>query len=181
MKNSSDLITIFNQLFETSENTILVGGADEPLYMPGQDRNRIYFRYDYFASALHEVAHWCLAGKRRRHQEDYGYWYKPDGRDDTWQARFEEVEVKPQAIECIFSAAAGVPFKISADNLANPDLDTERFRHKVEQQVSLFLKKGLPERAALFHQALRCFNSLAHADALVSDQMSSGIVYRATQ
>jgi elongation factor P hydroxylase len=159
MKKSHDLITIFNQLFEVSENTILVGGADEPLYLPGQDKNRIYFRYDYFASALHEVAHWCLAGKKRRLLEDFGYWYKPDGRDDEWQARFEEVEVKPQAIECIFSKAAGVPFKISADNLANPDVDTERFQQNVEQQVLRYLHEGLPKRAALFQEGLSVFYS----------------------
>jgi elongation factor P hydroxylase len=105
MKNATDLITIFNHLFDAPENTVLIGGAQEPLYIPGNDKNRIYFRFDYFASALHEVAHWCLAGKKRRQSEDYGYWYKPDGRDAAWQVRFEEVEVKPQALECIFSAA----------------------------------------------------------------------------
>lgn len=154
MKNTNDLITIFNNLFEASENTILIGGADEPLYIPGADKNSIFFRLDYFASALHEVAHWCLAGKKRRQLDDYGYWYKPDGRDDTWQARFEAVEIKPQAVECIFSAAAGVPFQISVDNLANPGASSARFQQNVEAQVALYLEKGLPKRAALFHQAL---------------------------
>ncbi|MFI4956928.1 MAG: elongation factor P hydroxylase [Gammaproteobacteria bacterium] len=157
MKNSNDLITIFNQLFEVSENTLLVGGAEEPIYVPDHDKYRIFFRLDYFASALHEVAHWCLAGRKRRQCEDYGYWYKPDGRDDVWQSRFEEVEVRPQALECIFSVAAGVPFRISADNLANPEVDTERFRRKVEEQVLIYLNEGLPKRAALFHEALLKF------------------------
>ena len=156
MKNSSDLITLFNGLFAVSERTELVGGADEPLYTPGEDIHRVYFRLDYFASALHEVAHWCLAGPKRRLLEDYGYWYKPDGRDEVWQARFETVEVKPQALECIFSAAAGVPFKVSADNLANPHVDTEAFRRKVDAQVALYLQNGLPRRAALFREALIC-------------------------
>jgi len=154
MKNHNDLIKIFNELFEYSENTILVGGADEPLYLPGQDKNRIFFREDYFASALHEIAHWCLAGKKRRQLEDFGYWYKPDGRDNTWQSRFEEVEVKPQALECIFSAAAHFHFQISADNLMNPGADNQVFKQKVEAQVFLYNQKGLPKRARLFQEAL---------------------------
>ena len=46
----------------------LVGGFDEPLYLPATDSRaaEIRFRSDYPSSALHEVAHWCLAGARRR-------------------------------------------------------------------------------------------------------------------
>lgn len=159
MNDSADLITIFNALFKASENTILVGGLEEPLYLPAhanpQDKyHRIYFRQDYFASALHEVAHWCIAGKERRQLEDYGYWYKPDGRDHAYQALFEASEARPQALECIFSKAANFPFQISIDNLMNPSADTQGFRLKVEQQVALYRQVGLPERAQLFHDAL---------------------------
>lgn len=153
MKNHNDLIKLFNHLFEHTENTLLIGGAPEPLYLPGEI-NRLYFREDYFASALHEIAHWCLAGKKRRELEDYGYWYKPDGRDESWQSRFEEVEVKPQALECIFSNALGFPFQISVDNLLNPGADQEAFKRKVEEQVIVFREKGLPKRARLFLQNL---------------------------
>src|SRR3546814_2809228 len=49
------------------------------------------------------VAHWCLAGAARRRQDDYGYWYAADGRDLEQQHLFEQVEVKPQALELLFS------------------------------------------------------------------------------
>ena len=53
MKNSADLIILFNYLFENTENTILVGGAEEPLYLPADSdplhtKHRIIFRKDYF-------------------------------------------------------------------------------------------------------------------------------------
>lgn len=168
MKNSSDLIKIFNSLFSISENTRLVGGAQEPLYLPpksesGQPYAQIFFREDYFSSALHEVAHWCLAGKERRQIEDYGYWYKPDGRDDMWQSRFEEVEVKPQAIEYLFSQAAGIPFYVSMDNLMNPQASTDVFQAKVNAQVHEYQTNGLPHRAKLFHEALVLFYSRGQA------------------
>ena len=58
----------------------LVGGFEEPLYLPATDDcvAEIRFRSDYPSSALHEVAHWCLAGERRRALEDFGYWYEAD-------------------------------------------------------------------------------------------------------
>lgn len=162
MKNSADLIEIFDNLFSSSENTCLVGGAQEPLYLPaapesGHPLARVFFRLDYFSSALHEVAHWCLAGSQRRETEDYGYWYKPDGRDEFWQSRFEEVEVKPQALESIFSAAAGIPFRVSMDNLMNPQVDDQAFQNKVDAQVIEYHQKGLPRRARLFYEALLLF------------------------
>lgn len=163
MKNSSDLVDIFNRLFAESEQTILIGGADEPLYSPLDPLSsepcfhRIFFRADYFSSALHEVSHWCLAGKKRRQLEDYGYWYKPDGRDQLWQSRFEEVEIKPQALESIFSSAAGVPFHYSIDNLSNPQADNRLFQEKTAAQIVDYQMNGLPRRAKLFYDALCLF------------------------
>ncbi|GAM69307.1 transporting ATPase [Vibrio sp. JCM 19236] len=26
---------------------------------------------------MHEIAHWCVAGPKRRLLEDFGYWYEP--------------------------------------------------------------------------------------------------------
>jgi elongation factor P hydroxylase len=159
--DSSVLIQLFNQLFEQSENTILVGGGNEPIYLPAEasasSKNRIIFRLDYFASALHEVAHWCLAGSKRRQLEDYGYWYFPDGRDQHWQARFEEVEIRPQAIECLFSQAAQFPFQVSQDNLMNTPSENQNFNQKVQQQAELFYQSGMPARAELFYQALKSY------------------------
>ena len=77
----------FNATFEQPERTVLQGGADEPYYAPGEP-HRIVFREDFVRSALHEVAHWCVAGERRRTLPDYGYWYSPDGRDADQQQAF---------------------------------------------------------------------------------------------
>ena len=80
----------------------MIRGDDEPLYLPA-DKNftyhQIIFAHGYYASALHEISHWCMAGKQRRLLEDFGYWYMPDGRDVDQQKTFEQVEIKPQAKE----------------------------------------------------------------------------------
>ena len=104
-----DLIRIFDGLFFKPFNTRLIRGADEPVYLPADqdcDVHRVVFAHGYFASALHEIAHWCVAGQARRLLEDYGYWYCPDGRDAAQQAEFEKTEVVPQALEWAFSVAA---------------------------------------------------------------------------
>jgi elongation factor P hydroxylase len=73
------------------------------------------------------------------------------------QSRFEEVEVKPQAIEYIFSQAAGIPFYVSMDNLMNPQANTDVFQARVNAQVHEYKTNGLPHRAKLFHQSLVSF------------------------
>ena len=105
----NDLIAIFNQCFEQEYNTKLVKGGDEPLYVPANDTcpyNAIYFARGFYSSGLHEIAHWLVAGKERRKLEDFGYWYEPDGRTEEQQRLFEQVEVKPQALEWILATAA---------------------------------------------------------------------------
>ena len=90
-----ELICLFESTFKKKYNTRLIKGNDEPIYLPANDVcqfNQIIFAHGYFSSALHEVAHWCLAGQSRRLLEDYGYWYIPDGRDHQQQAKFESVE-----------------------------------------------------------------------------------------
>ncbi len=158
--NCSDLIQLFNPLFQTTEQTILTGGGTEPLYLPKSIQSpyhQIIFTHDYFSSALHEIAHWCIAGKERRKQIDYGYWYQPDGRAEADQTLFEQVEVKPQAIEWIFSAAAGARFRVSADNLHGDNKASGPFKHSIYQQTLFYLHKGLPVQAELFKQALLDF------------------------
>jgi elongation factor P hydroxylase len=117
--SSRRLEILFERCFLEDYHTRLIGGALEPLYRPGRGTalHQVYYRQDYFASALHEVAHWCIAGQRRRQQEDFGYWYAPDGRDQKTQRSFEQVEVKPQALEWHFSRACGYRFRLSVDNL----------------------------------------------------------------
>lgn len=155
-----DLELLFAQCFDRDFNTQLEGGAREPLYEPATPGDnapaRIVYREDFFASALHEVAHWCLAGEQRRAQVDYGYWYAPDGRDEQAQRRFEEAEKKPQALEWVFSVAAGFAFQVSMDNLES-DVDTlreKRFMQAVLAQAIDYCTRGLPARAAVFTRAL---------------------------
>jgi len=77
----------------------------------------VIFAHGFYASALHEVAYWCIAGEKRRQLVDYGYWYCPDGRDIQTQHQFENVEIKPQALEWLFCVASDFPFNVSCDNL----------------------------------------------------------------
>jgi elongation factor P hydroxylase len=154
----NDLIRLFNGLFEARENTVLVAGETEPLYLPADEsypRDRVIFANGFFASALHEISHWCIAGPARRRQVDFGYWYQPDGRTAQQQRQFETVEVKPQALEWIFSVAAGSRFNVSLDNLSGARSGREEaFRGNVQRQARSYIREGLPKRAHLFQQAL---------------------------
>ncbi len=151
------LVDVFHRLFKTPYQTELVGGKEEPLYRPAADintLNAIEFSYDYFSSALHEIAHWCIAGEERRQKLDYGYWYAPDGRTAAQQKSFEGVEVKPQALERIFSFAAGQTFRISADNLNGGTGASQSFIEAVHAQTLIYCRQGLPTRASLLTEGL---------------------------
>jgi elongation factor P hydroxylase len=155
-----DLITLFDGLFSHSFNTRLVRGDVEPVYLPCSDQvpyHQVIFAHGFFSSALHEVAHWCIAGARRRQMVDFGYWYAPDGRSAAQQNAFEQVEVRPQALEWIFSRAAGSRFFISVDNLGGEETDPEPFRRDVLRQAISYCRDGLPARAAQFCEALSAF------------------------
>ena len=157
MHDYQDLIHLFNDCFFNTFNTRLVKGEDEPIYLPA-DKNRsyhaIYFAHGFFSSALHECAHWLIAGEARRLQVDFGYWYAPDGRTAEQQALFQTVEIKPQALEWMLSVAAGHRFRVSIDNLNGCESDTQGFKHAVYEQVQHYCTQGLPARAALFREAL---------------------------
>ena len=155
------LMALFDQTFLTRFNTRLIRGGDEPVYLPADDQtpyHQVVFAHGYFSSALHEIAHWCIAGQQRRLLEDYGYWYCPDGRDATQQREFEQVEVKPQALEWILSEACGRKFHISTDNLDGDPVSVEQgrqnFRAAVVTQAALYLENGLPARAEILKEAL---------------------------
>jgi elongation factor P hydroxylase len=147
---------LFAGAFAATHDTVLVGGAEEPLYLPATTTApaEIRYRADYFASALHEVAHWCVAGAARRRRVDYGYWYAEAGRDAAAQAAFERVEVRPQAIESLFAAAAGSPFRISLDNPGRDEFDPAPFAEAVAVEAARLHEQGLPPRAARFRDAL---------------------------
>lgn len=157
--DKNTLIELFNQTFIPLRNTQLVCCEDEPIYRPADPGNnqlhhRIIFAHGFFASALHEIAHWCIAGHKRRLLEDFGYWYQPDGRSPEQQAEFEKVEVKPQALEWIFAMSAGFPFVFSADNLSGNVGPSENFQQNVLNQVQIYLTQGLPEDAQIWSQIL---------------------------
>jgi elongation factor P hydroxylase len=153
LKHNDDwtvLVTLFDQLFFDAENTKLVSGNEEPIYLPSNSSysyHRIVFAHGFFASALHEVSHWCVAGSERRKLIDYGYWYEPDGRTASQQVEFETVEVKPQALEWILSVACGRKFAVSVDNLSGELTDSAGFKQAVYQQVCDYIANGLPHRA----------------------------------
>ncbi|NVK58115.1 MAG: elongation factor P hydroxylase [Alteromonadaceae bacterium] len=163
------LITLFNETFYATYNTRLIKGGDEPVYLPAGtdmqnvewsgdtrcDYHQIVFAHGYFSSALHEVAHWCIAGEKRRLLEDYGYWYCPDGRDAKQQFEFEQVEVKPQALEWAMTVAAGRRFQVSTDNLNGVEPDRAGFTARVRGQLVHYIEHGFPRRAEMFITALQ--------------------------
>lgn len=160
MHKTQDLIQIFNGCFAGTYNTRLIRGEDEPIYLPASadcDYHQVVFAHDFFASGLHEIAHWLVAGEKRRQQEDYGYWYVPDGRNVQQQQAFEQVEVKPQAVEWILSVAAGHRFRVSLDNLGGAVIEEKQrieFQRNIYVQVQRYLEKPLPKRMGIMVQAL---------------------------
>ena len=160
---------VFAQCFSDTHNTRLTGGFDEPLYKPACNERKVHeirYREDFFSSALHEVAHWCIAGTARRLQTDFGYWYTPDGRSEAQQQAFERVEYQPQALEWFFSKACGHPFRISVDNLEGRCGDSGSdigFEHRVILQADTWLRQGLPADGSVFFQAL-CTEFGTHSD-----------------
>lgn len=161
-----DLIAVFNETFEHDFNTKLEKGYDEPIYIPADivyeqyplaHHHRVIFAHGYYASGLHEIAHWLVAGEQRRQKVDYGYWYIADGRNAKQQKAFEKVEVVPQAIEWIIAVAAGFDYKVSADNLSGIEIDRVGFQHQIYDQVKTFLEDGLSPRTQALVIALQKF------------------------
>lgn len=170
------LASLFNRTFSEDHGVFMHGGFAEPLYLPAQHppgaagRTVAEIRYtrDHAASVLHEAAHWCIAGYRRRQLIDYGYPYLAPPRDSSAQAAFFQAELRNQALEKLFSAAAGVGFRISVDDLgmacqthceggaaapANVQA-REAFAHAVDRTARNMLAQGLAPRAAGFLAAL---------------------------
>lgn len=157
---SQELMAIFNETFSRDFNTRLVCGSDEPLYKPADQHceyHQIIFAHGYFSSALHEIAHWLVAGEQRRLQLDYGYWYEPDGRDQQQQAEFEKVEILPQAIEWAIAASCGFDFEVSSDNLSGIVINRLAFKRKVYQRALHLLSNGFSARTCRLLKACQEF------------------------
>lgn len=157
--NLSDFTTLINNHYLKAYNTVLIGGFSEPFYLPAQQNQpaQIQFTRDYFRSALHELAHWCVAGEERRKLEDYGYWYAPDGRTQQQQELFFRCEIVPQAFEWALSLVCGIKFDVSVDNLNNTTSGADEFKQAVHERLQRYLKNGFPARTeallALIYQA----------------------------
>ena len=156
---SERLERVFARCFASSFNTVLVGGADEPLYQPAispGEPHRLYYREDFFASALHEISHWCIAGGPRLAQVDFGYWYAAEGRNEAQQKAFEAVEAGPQGLEWVLSRACGWHFQLSADNFGPEGVipDTGEFALGVLRCARQWCERGLPGRAQTMYAAL---------------------------
>lgn len=147
------LILHFNHWF-SHLNVTLVRGDFEPEYFPASKDQpaRIQFAHGFFNSALHEISHWTIAGHKRRLLADLGYWYAPDGRTAEQQALFEQVEIKPQAIEWLFAQAFGRKFRVSLDNLTGNGGNGDNFKDNVYAQVQAYFSGEaiLPHDAATF-------------------------------
>ena len=157
------LILHFNRWF-SHLNVMLVRGDFEPEYFPATEDGsaRIQFAHGFLNSALHEISHWSIAGEKRRLLPDLGYWYAPDGRTAEQQALFEQVEIKPQAIEWLFSKALGRKFRVSLDNLTGDAGNGTAFKDQVYAQVQQYFqeKAKLPRDAAHFiHCICACTRS----------------------
>ena len=152
---ASRIAQIFNEAFLESHHTLMSGGGAEPLYeaAAGSTRARIVFTRDYPASALHEAAHWCLAGLVRRRQRDYGYWYIPGPRDPQQRRAFFAAEAEVQALEAIFAHACGVRFVISADDFAATPAEIDSFGRVVSELIAV-RRSRLRSRARRFLDAL---------------------------
>jgi len=166
---ADQLIRLFNSEFQTTEQTVLVNGQQagfaEPVYLPAsiaasqvQPFHRIIFAHGFARSALHEIAHWCVAGKVRRQFVDFRYWYAPDGRDTAQQAAFEQVEITPQAVEWLLSLCADIEFEISVDNLSGSEPPNRlAFTQQVLERALQRAADAWPPRAMRFAQRLCSF------------------------
>lgn len=163
-----DITALFDGVFADHYQTRLIRGGDEPLYRPMSEQtpyHQVIFARGYFASALHEISHWCIAGAKRRQWEDYGYWYYPDGRTVEQQRAFEQAEVAPQALEQLFTQACGRTFHVSVDNLGGAvEVDREAFARRVAARAERYRQEGLPLRANAFRMALARYYQ--HQDTL---------------
>ncbi len=153
---ASRIVAVFNGCFARSHRTVMRGGGDEPLYLPGDDVScaQVIFNRDYPASALHEAAHWCIAATGRRRLVDYGYRYMPPPRTPRERQMFLDAEVTNQGLECLFTHAVGIPFKASMDDLTCSAKQRGDFDREVRRSAQAWLDRGLGTRAARLRKAL---------------------------
>lgn len=156
--SAAEIALAFNRLFSRSHRVVLLAGGHEPLYLPATERTPAVIRFtaDYPRSALHEAAHWCIAGASRRNLEDYGYFYEPPPRSPERQQAFARVEARVQALEAVFAVASGHSFAVSMDDVGSVLQLEQAFAVRVAEELKDWRRRGLPERASRFEAALVC-------------------------
>ena len=164
--NSETISDLFNSTFEKKYRVRLVGGATEPIYLPPTNKKTgvIFFREDFVSSTLHEVAHWCLAGRDRRKMVDFGYEYISPPRDEIAQKIFLQAEARVQGLESLFSEVSGVCFSASLDNLDCDEVTAKKMPKLVfefetaleteSQNWKLKIGRNPSLRAAIFYDSL---------------------------
>ena len=147
------IIQTFNQGLGFQFDTKLIDEGTEPIYQPAQhhgEAHKIFFAHGYWSSALHELAHWCIAGSERRKLLDYGYWYKPNRSQKDDRQRFLQSEARPQALEWHFTVALGQDFFVSLDDFSNDQNMLEEFRRMIRKEAIDLHQNSLPPRAQVF-------------------------------
>ena len=90
------IIELFEQQFFDRFNTRLEAGASEPVYLPASGDcawHRLCFREDYISSALHETAHWCIAGLERLKLEDFASLFFHNNKNNTSYRELENPHI----------------------------------------------------------------------------------------
>jgi elongation factor P hydroxylase len=159
----TEIAGCFNRALGRPYRVRLIGGSPEPLYLPGQHGwSVIRYTRDYAASALHELAHWCIAGKARRRKVDYGYWYAPPPRSAAAQKAFAAVELPVQALESVLARTCGLDFQVSVDDVEGGSAElAEHFSMAVAHRAAGLDRGKLPPRARRLIDALERFRELA--------------------
>jgi elongation factor P hydroxylase len=156
-RRALELVALWNALFSDAHRTIAEIGGNEPLYLPPTptSHGRIVCNRDYPASALHEIAHWCIASPRRRKLVDYGYEYLAPPRDADAQRRFFDAEERNQALESLFAAAAGLEFRVSVDDVGADLASASTFATRVAARAARLERDGLRPDVERYRTALR--------------------------
>ena len=154
--NSAHIECCFNACFSEEYQILMAGGGKEPIYIPGTPtgKARLVYREDYASSALHEAAHWCIAGLYRRRQIDFGYAYSPPPRTYREQQQFFKLEERVQALEWIFSDAARIDFYPSADNLEVRIAHFQKRLAQAKDEIITWIDNIADERPRAFRNCL---------------------------
>lgn len=156
------LAELFDHCFLETFQTRCLGGAREPVYLPGDATGtaQLCYREDHAASALHEISHWCLAGAQRRQRVDFGYPYIDAPRSLVQQVTFLRCEVRAQALERLFAELVNVPFRCSFDDVDDRFVQLRPgFAAAVDSVHAQLQRQKLPARAAQFASALSALHS----------------------